>query len=59
MVKFRSSMKPVPARIVRKGNEAEITLESPQYGISPGQACVFYSGSRVLGGGWISGTGKL
>lgn len=59
-VKFRSSMKPIAASIVRKDNgEAEITLESPQYGISPGQACVFYSGSRVLGGGWISGTGKL
>ena len=25
----------------------------PQFGIAPGQACVFYQGSRVLGGGWI------
>jgi tRNA-specific 2-thiouridylase len=59
-IKFRSSMKPVAASIVRKDKgEAEITLESPQYGISPGQACVFYSGSRVLGGGWISGTCKM
>jgi tRNA-specific 2-thiouridylase len=58
-VKFRSSMKPVPATIIRKGAEAEIRLESPQYGISPGQACVFYDGSRVLGGGWISGTCKM
>ena len=23
-------------------------------GIAPGQACVFYQGSRVLGGGWIA-----
>ena len=28
---------------------------SPEDGVSPGQACVFYApeGSRVLGGGWI------
>jgi tRNA-specific 2-thiouridylase len=57
MIKFRSSMKPIPARIARNDNgTAEITLAAPQYGISPGQAAVFYSGSRVLGGGWISST---
>lgn len=32
---------------------AAITLDEPQYGISPGQAAVFYDGDRVLGGGWI------
>ena len=26
-------------------------------GIAPGQACVFYDGERVLGGGWIAQTG--
>ncbi len=56
-IKFRSSMKPVPARIARNDNgTAEIRLESAQYGISPGQAAVFYRGAQVLGGGWISGT---
>ena len=25
----------------------------PQAGVAPGQACVFYQGTRVLGGGWI------
>ena len=58
-VKFRSSMKPVPARIARNDNGAEITLDAPQYGISPGQAAVFYKGGRVLGGGWITGTGTI
>lgn len=59
-IKFRSSMKPVPARITRKeGGAAEIFLETPQYGISPGQAAVFYAGNRVLGGGWIAGTGNI
>jgi tRNA-specific 2-thiouridylase len=32
-------------------------LLEDEYGISPGQACVFYSknkeGYKVLGGGWI------
>jgi len=32
---------------------AEVVLDDPAYGISPGQACVFYDGERVLGGGWI------
>ncbi|MGH6660181.1 MAG: aminomethyltransferase beta-barrel domain-containing protein, partial [Rhodospirillales bacterium] len=26
---------------------------APEFGIAPGQACVFYDGDRVLGGGWI------
>ncbi|MGR3794695.1 tRNA 2-thiouridine(34) synthase MnmA [Vannielia sp. SX4] len=34
---------------------AEVDLLTPEEGVSPGQACVFYApeGSRVLGGGWI------
>lgn len=57
-LKFRSSMKPVAAFIRKTADGAEIRLETPQYGISPGQAAVFYDGTRVLGGGWIAGTGK-
>ena len=53
-VKFRSTMRPVPARIMRQDNgHAEIHLDEAQYGISPGQAAVLYAGPRVLGGGWI------
>ncbi|MFQ6552030.1 tRNA 2-thiouridine(34) synthase MnmA [Aestuariibius insulae] len=35
--------------------EAEIELMTPEIGVSPGQACVFYDpgSTRVLGGGWI------
>ena len=37
---------------------AHIRLLEDEYGISPGQACVFYSknknGYKVLGGGWIT-----
>jgi tRNA-specific 2-thiouridylase len=53
-VKLRSTMQPVPARasIDRAGN-ASVCLDQPQAGVAPGQACVFYDGNRVLGGGWI------
>ena len=40
--------------------DAEINLVENETGISPGQACVFYSknelGDKVLGGGWIMKT---
>jgi tRNA-specific 2-thiouridylase len=54
MVKFRSTMKPIPASVVKTANGAEIRLEAPQYGISPGQAAVLYMGDRLIGGGWIA-----
>ncbi len=55
-VKVRSTREP-RAAILRpvSATEAEVELLSPEEGVSPGQACVFYApeGSRVLGGGWI------
>lgn len=33
----------------------EVRFAEPQRGITPGQAAVFYRGSRVLGGCWIAG----
>jgi tRNA-uridine 2-sulfurtransferase len=54
-VKLRSAQPPVQARI--KGVEsgrAEVVLVAPKDGVAPGQACVFYAGDRLLGGGWIS-----
>ncbi|MBM3631883.1 MAG: tRNA 2-thiouridine(34) synthase MnmA [Alphaproteobacteria bacterium] len=53
-VKVRSSSRSVPAKIHLRGDSAIIYLENPDYAISPGQACVFYHGTRLLGGGWIS-----
>ncbi len=32
---------------------ADIIFDEPQTGVAPGQACVVYQGSRILGGGWI------
>lgn len=37
------------------GGRARVEFEEPQRGVTPGQAAVFYDGSRVLGGCWISG----
>ena len=55
-VKVRSTRPPREA-ILRPVSATEATVEliTPEEGVSPGQACVFYEtgGSRVLGGGWI------
>lgn len=51
-VKVRSMAKPVPARF----DGRTILFEQDEYGVAPGQAAVFYSGERVLGGGWIEET---
>jgi tRNA-specific 2-thiouridylase len=32
---------------------AKVDFDTPQSAVTPGQAVVFYEGSRVLGGGWI------
>ncbi|HUT51421.1 MAG TPA: tRNA 2-thiouridine(34) synthase MnmA [Alphaproteobacteria bacterium] len=52
--KIRSTSDPVAVRVTpSRGPGARVAFEEPQYGVSPGQACVFYDGDRVLGGGWI------
>ncbi len=55
-VKVRSTRPPTEA-IIRPMNdtEAKIELITPEEGVSPGQACVFYDpdSSRIYGGGWI------
>ncbi len=53
-VKIRSSNIPLGASIHTENDQVYIELESSEYGVSPGQACVVYDGTRVLGGGWIS-----
>ncbi len=55
-VKVRSTRPPRDA-IIRpiSDTEAEVELLTPEEGVSPGQACVFYApeSSRIFGGGWI------
>ena len=60
LVKLRSTQEPVHGTLDRGDNdEGRIILQQKQFGISSGQADVFYSAqdkSRVLGGGCIVGT---
>jgi tRNA-specific 2-thiouridylase len=57
-VKVRSTRGPQPAVIQMRDDAVYVTLVSGEYGISPGQACVFYADdgvtSQVLGGGFIA-----
>ena len=55
-VKVRSTRPPREAIVRPTGpTTAEVELLTPEEGVSPGQACVFYAseGSRIFGGGWI------
>jgi len=57
-VKVRSTGKLLEAKVnIMDKSTAEVNLVESEYGISPGQACVFYNkdqfGHKVLGGGWI------
>jgi len=55
-VRIRSTRLPAEAIVRPTGpTSAEVELLSPEEGVSPGQACVFYAsgGTRVFGGGWI------
>ena len=55
-VKVRSTRPPRDA-ILRpiSATQATVELLTPEQGVSPGQACVFYDpdSSRIFGGGWI------
>ena len=59
-IKVRSTGKLIKAKVNLDKTKTEVNLEENEIGISPGQACVFYSknrfGDKVLGGGWISKT---
>ncbi len=54
-VRIRSRHAGVAARLrPQTGGSVEVEFASPQRGVAPGQAAVFYDGTRVLGGCWIS-----
>ena len=53
-VKLRAREAPHEADIWPTDEGAEVMLASPALA-APGQACVFYNGDRVLGGGFIRG----
>ncbi len=54
LVKIRSRHPGVISVVKPLGDgRVEVVFEKAQSGVSPGQAAVFYEGSRVLGGCWI------
>ena len=59
-VKVRSTGRLIKAKTKTIEKQMEVNLDQGETGISPGQACVFYSkndfGDKVLGGGWIAKT---
>jgi len=52
-VKHRANEDAIPARVEADRHGVRVVPEEPALGVAPGQACVFYDGTRVLGGGWI------
>ncbi|ETO91223.1 MAG: tRNA (5-methylaminomethyl-2-thiouridylate)-methyltransferase [Candidatus Xenolissoclinum pacificiensis L6] len=53
-VKIRSGIVMYQAEILKHENIFKVSLlEKPDTSISPGQACVIYNDSQILGGGWI------
>ena len=59
-IKVRSTGRLLKAKINLFNEHAKVEILDKETGISPGQACVFYSkdsyGDKVLGGGWINKT---
>jgi tRNA-specific 2-thiouridylase len=54
-VRLRSNQEEASAIIkILSDGKAEVTMKSMTRAITPGQACVIYDDSRVLGGGWIT-----
>ena len=59
-IKVRSTGRLLRAKINLLENSANVEILDKETGVSPGQACVFYSkddfGDKLLGGGWIHKT---
>ncbi len=57
-VKIRSRHPGVESRITSRGDgSVDVEFSEPQAGVAPGQAAVFYRGTRVIGGCWIAAPG--
>ena len=61
LLKVRSGKKLIEGRVeLNKCNKTNgvVKLLEPEFGVSPGQACVFYNDYKeMIGGGWITGSG--
>jgi tRNA-specific 2-thiouridylase len=61
LARMRSSQRPQPATLqYAPDGRFTVLLHEGEFGVAPGQACVFYADdgpeARVLGGGWIQET---
>ncbi len=59
LARVRSTRDPVPAGLTLEDGVVSVAFETPDEGVSPGQACVLYdpeAPTRVLGGGFIATT---
>jgi tRNA-uridine 2-sulfurtransferase len=52
-IKIRYSFKGNPARVFISEDKCRVEFNEPQRAVTPGQACVFYRGKQLVGGGWI------
>ena len=59
-IKLRSTGKLLKAKVNFINDYAKVDILDKETGVSPGQACVFYSkdeyGDKLMGGGWINRT---
>ncbi len=54
LAKIRHRHEPAPATIRPHGDsQVEITFDTPQRAVTPGQAALFFDEDRVVGGGWL------
>jgi tRNA-specific 2-thiouridylase len=51
-IRYRHAAAPATVALLGEGR-ARVVFDEPQSAVTPGQAVVFYDGTRVLGGGWI------
>jgi len=53
-VRYRAPKLPAVVKMESK-TKAVVKFKEPPIGVAKGQACVFYDGEKLLGGGWIRG----
>jgi tRNA-specific 2-thiouridylase len=56
-VRYRAPKLPAFVKMETK-SKAVVKFKDPAVGVAKGQACVFYDGEKLLGGGWIRGAKK-
>ncbi|WP_319804127.1 tRNA 2-thiouridine(34) synthase MnmA [Nocardioides dongkuii] len=58
-VQLRAHGEELPATVTVTGEEVDVELHAPAYGIAPGQAAVVYDGTRVVGSATVAATERV